>query len=100
MLLVRQGRRFTGGAADDDGIRSVVDLVIQVHGKLFIVYSSVQIERSHNGNAGTGKNGVLHRYSFLSKTIQAYRTSPVRCCLYWMDTKFRMIFSMETGVPT
>src|SRR5699024_9169412 len=52
MFLVGHGGAFTGGAADDDGVGTVFDLVVDQAAQLLKVDRFVRIHRGHNRHTG------------------------------------------------
>ena len=60
MLLIVQGRCLAGGAADNDGIRAVCDLVVDDLAEFFVIDLTGGLERRDNSNRSTGKNRLLH----------------------------------------
>ena len=65
LFLVGHGGALAGGAADDDGIGAMGDLVINDAAQFFKVYAAIGVHRGDNGNRSAGKNRLLHReYSF------------------------------------
>ena len=51
--------RGTGGAADYDGVCTVVNLPVHKPGKLVIIYAAVLMHRCNNGNGCACKDRIL-----------------------------------------
>ena len=60
VLFQRHGGGLAGGAADADGVRTGGDLTLDQLTELVKVHLVVIGEGGDDGNAGTGKNGVMH----------------------------------------
>ena len=69
MLLIRHGGGLAGGAADDNGIGAVVDLVVNDAPQLLEIHAAVGTHGGDDRHGGAGKNGLLHReHSFKNQS--------------------------------
>ena len=65
LLLIGHSRALAGGAADDDGIGMVRDLILNNAAQLVKVDASVLVHRGDNGNTRAGKDRILHSLKLL-----------------------------------
>ena len=59
-LLIAHGGGLAGGAADDDGVRAVLQLEVQQAGQGGVVDAAIGKGRD-DGHAGAGKNRLFHK---------------------------------------
>ena len=71
LLLIGHGRALAGGAADDNGVRSPCDLILNDTAQLVKIDTAVLIHRGDNGDSRTRKDRILHAKKLLCNALCA-----------------------------
>jgi hypothetical protein len=71
LLLIGHGRALAGGAADDNGVRSPCDLILNDTAQLVKIDTAVLIHRGDNGDSRTRKDRILHAKKLLCSALCA-----------------------------